>query len=200
VHYDWLEAGEVAQRTVARLSQQLRRYLDDRVFLENRRIMALIRDVEQHALAARQAPPNGAFIELDESGPSIELPLQRPLFVPPSKPRIAAAELVAGTSDVSPDALYDQVHVDRAALAAHVRRALQTRSQVSLAELVETRPLELGLAELVAYLALASDDADAVIDDTQKQHVRWTDHDGVDRDATVPLVIFTRKSFPRSAP
>jgi hypothetical protein len=37
VHYDWLEAGEVAQRTVARLSEQLRRYLDDRAFLENRR-------------------------------------------------------------------------------------------------------------------------------------------------------------------
>src|SRR5699024_4423731 len=29
VHYDWLEAGEVTLRTVARLSEQLRRYLDD---------------------------------------------------------------------------------------------------------------------------------------------------------------------------
>jgi hypothetical protein len=37
IHYDWLEAGEVAQRTVARLSEQLRRLLDDRVMLENRR-------------------------------------------------------------------------------------------------------------------------------------------------------------------
>ena len=39
IHYDWLEAGEVAQRTVARLSEQLRRYLDDQAWLENRRIM-----------------------------------------------------------------------------------------------------------------------------------------------------------------
>src|SRR5207302_75166 len=29
IHFDWLEAGEYTQRTVARLSQQLRRYLDD---------------------------------------------------------------------------------------------------------------------------------------------------------------------------
>lgn len=29
VHYDWLEAGEHTQRTVAQLSQQLRRFLDD---------------------------------------------------------------------------------------------------------------------------------------------------------------------------
>ncbi|RPE63038.1 uncharacterized protein DUF3375 [Tibeticola sediminis] len=36
VHHDWLEAGEHTQRTVAQLSQQLRRFLDDRAFLENR--------------------------------------------------------------------------------------------------------------------------------------------------------------------
>ncbi len=45
IHYDWLEAGEVTQRTVAKLSEQLRRYLDDRAFLENRRIMETIREI-----------------------------------------------------------------------------------------------------------------------------------------------------------
>src|SRR5690606_10532322 len=32
VHYDWLEAGEHTQRTVAQLSQQLRRFLDDQAW------------------------------------------------------------------------------------------------------------------------------------------------------------------------
>jgi hypothetical protein len=54
VHYDWLEAGEVAQRTIARLSEQLRRFLDDQSFVENRRILQIIRQIEQHALAVRQ--------------------------------------------------------------------------------------------------------------------------------------------------
>jgi hypothetical protein len=53
IHYDWLQAGEVAQRTVARLSEQLRRYLDDQAWLENRRIMQLIRNMEKCALAVR---------------------------------------------------------------------------------------------------------------------------------------------------
>ena len=57
IHYDWMEAGEVAQRTVGRLSEQLRRYLDDRTWLENRRIMQLIRELEQQALAVREEPP-----------------------------------------------------------------------------------------------------------------------------------------------
>jgi len=60
VHYDWLEAGEMAQRTVARLSEQLRRYLDDQAWLENRRIMHLLRDIETRALpyASSRRTPN----------------------------------------------------------------------------------------------------------------------------------------------
>ncbi len=46
VHYDWLEAGEQTQRTVAQLSQQLRRFLDDQAWLENRRIMDILHGIE----------------------------------------------------------------------------------------------------------------------------------------------------------
>lgn len=192
VHYDWLEAGEIAQRTVARLSEQLRRYLDDRAFMENRRIMGIIRQLEQHALGVRDAQPEGNFSSLDEAAPVLDLPLERPLFSPPHKPRIRDRELATGVSDADADALYEQVYVDRELLRSHVRRALQGRAQVSLAELVEQHPLALGLAELVTYLALASDDPDAVIDGAQTQHVRWVDAQGTTREAAMPLVIFTR--------
>ncbi len=58
VHYDWLEAGEHTQRTVAQLSQQLRRFLDDQAWLENRRIMDILHGIEsQGAGTARCAPP-----------------------------------------------------------------------------------------------------------------------------------------------
>jgi len=59
VHYDWLEAGEHTQRTVAQLSQQLRRFLDDQAWLENRRIMDILHGIEAKALALRDAPPAG---------------------------------------------------------------------------------------------------------------------------------------------
>ena len=36
IHYDWLAAGERTQSTVRLLSEQLRRFLDDSVWLENR--------------------------------------------------------------------------------------------------------------------------------------------------------------------
>jgi hypothetical protein len=191
IHYDWLEAGEVAQRTVARLSEQLRRYLDDQAWLENRRIMQLIRNLEQSALAVRDRPPADSFMELEEPAPSVDLAMERPLYSPPFKARFAPAPVVDGDQDLAADALFDQIYVDKSRLMAHIRKALQTRPQVSLADLVKSFPLEQGLAELVAYLSLATEDNAAVIDDRNKQELSWVDSEGRRRRATLPLVIFS---------
>jgi hypothetical protein len=73
----------------------------------------------------------------------------------------------------------------------NVRRALQTRKQVSLATLTNASPIEQGLAELAAYLKLATQDAAAVIDDERSETVHWLDAGGRQRQATLPLVVFT---------
>ena len=193
VHYDWLAAGEVAQRTVARLSAQLRRYLDDQVWLENRRIMQVIREVEQHALALREGAPDGPFTTIDEACPEVVLPMDRPLFRPPLRPRISDELLREGDVAVAADALFEQVYVDKTRLEALIRRALQTRSQISLAELLELHPLEQGLAELVTYLSLAADSDTAVIDDSRSHVVTFIDAAARRREATFPVVIFSRE-------
>lgn len=196
VHYDWLEAGEVTLRTVARLSAQLRRYLDDQAWLENRRIMQLIHDLEQHALAVREAPIRGEAsvpgMTLDDMAPALNLPMERPLYRPPVKPHIEPGALDSGDADLDAAVLFDQFHVDRAELESRLRRALQTRDQISLAALLEQSPLERGLAELVTWLALAADDPRALIDDQRDCVLDWQDASGVVRRATVPEVLFSR--------
>lgn len=192
VHYDWLEAGEHAQRTVALLSQQLRRFLDDQAYLENRRIMDLLRGIESSALAVRSVPPPGEFMAVDETAPSIELTMERPLYTPPHKVSLTSALLAAGDDDLDASALYSQFIVDKAALAQHVRQSLQQRSQITLAELLALRPLEQGLAELVAYLSLAGEDRGAMVDDTVEDRVHWRSRDGRDRSARLPRVIFSK--------
>ena len=47
VHHDWSEAAERTQQTVRQISEQLRRFLDDRVWLENRRVLELVRAVDE---------------------------------------------------------------------------------------------------------------------------------------------------------
>ncbi|MFZ3017176.1 MAG: DUF3375 domain-containing protein [Gallionella sp.] len=193
VHYDWLEAGEHTQRTVSLLSQQLRRFLDDQVWLENRRIMEIIHHIEAHALALREdMPKDTAFMEIDDVAPGIELPMERPLFSVLVKPVLTDRISVGDDADVAADALFGHVVVDKAQLAAQVRQSLQTRQQVTLEELLSEFPLEHGLAELVTYLALASEDSKALFDDDNCDVVRWVDGGGVSRSASLPRVIFSR--------
>ncbi len=196
VHYDWLEAGEHTQRTVAQLSQQLRRFLDDQAWLENRRIMDILRGIESKALALRRSPLAGEAMSIAEATASLELPMERPLHAPPLKPRIADLELHSGDDDLDPASLYGQIVIDKARLERHIRHALQNRTQITLRELVAGQPLQHGLAELVTYLQMGSELHKTVVDEDTIDLIAWdaVAHDGVisRRQARLPRMIFVR--------
>ncbi|MBI4695880.1 MAG: DUF3375 domain-containing protein [Gammaproteobacteria bacterium] len=204
VHYDWLEAGEHAQRTVAQLSQQLRRFLDDRAFLENRRILELLRGIESKALGLRSAPPTNGVMTIAEMGAEVDLPFERPLFTPSFKPRFAELVFDVDEENVDTARLFGQIVVDKARLREAVRRALRRAAQATLREVLRDEPLQQGLAELVAYLELAhcepgsgtAYELRAVVDEAIEEPIRWQarDADGglVERVARLPRVIFTR--------
>ena len=196
VHYDWLEAGEHTQRTVAQLSQQLRRFLDDQAWLENRRIMDILRGIEAKALALRESPPAGEVMTIADTAADIELPMERPLHTPALKPLIADVALESGDADVDASVLYSQVVINTAELARHIRHALQDRSHITLCELCELQPLQHGLAELVAYLQLADDTFKAVVDEKTTDVIVWrgVGANGFEwaKQARLPRVIFVR--------
>jgi len=196
IHHDWLEAGEYTQRTVAQLSQQLRRFLDDQAWLENRRIMDLLHEIEAKTLPLREelfSTQTAQFIDIDESSASIELPMERPLFSPPVKPVIANIKLESGDEDVDSRALYSQTVVDKPALEQHLRQSLQNQSQISLLELCRTRPLQQGLAELVAYLEIGEGERfDMLVDESVEDCISWTGSDAVPRKARLPRIIYLR--------
>ena len=192
VHYDWLEAGEHTQRTVARLSEQLRRFLDDQAWLENRRIMDILRNIESRALGLRQQQPPGNFMPLSDTSVTVDLALERPLYHAPFKPVISDLVMDEGDADVDAGILYAQIVVDRAELTDHIRQALKGQRQVSLAEVVSRYPLRHGLAELVTYLQLAADWPDTVVDDEVEDQISWEAEDGVVRRASLPRIILLR--------
>lgn len=65
-----------------------------------------------------------------------------------------------------------------------------------LSELIDTQPLQQGLAELVTYLQLGSDSFKAVVDENTEDLITWSTatHDGaiVSKQARLPRVIFVR--------
>lgn len=194
VHHDWLQAAGAAQATVRRLSEQLRRFLDDQVWFENRRVIDLLRDIEARALALRDEGAAGLVMELDAVAPELRLPMERPLHTLARKPRIDSDPVRPATGDdeTDPSALFEQVYVDPDLLRGNVRAALRRHPRIRLADLVKEEPLAHGLAELVTYLSLRDDTFETSYDETTRDRVSWTDPAGRARTATLPRITFTR--------
>jgi Protein of unknown function (DUF3375) len=199
IHYDWLDAGERTQAMVRQLSEQLRRFLDDQVWFENRRVIDILRSIESKALALRDERNVNLTTEISAASPALVLPMERPLYSPVKKALIDSASVEPGQDGFDSSTLFEQVYVDPARLSLGVRRSLQHRAQVGLAELLREQPLEQGLAELVTYLSLTDDTFRVVFDDTVREHVNWLDQDERMRTATLPGVTFARGARGRKA-
>ncbi|MGO4245679.1 DUF3375 domain-containing protein [Paenarthrobacter sp. RAF54_2] len=192
LHQDWLPAVEQTQSTVRQLSQQMRRLLDDKVFLENKRIMQLIRSVEASALDTRDRPPSNVFMEIDAPSVDVALPFERPLYEPGSRVMVMDEVVTADDQDLDASALFSQFHVDRERLKSNIDDVLEHADQATLADITEAHPLTQGLAELVLYYQLAVESDWATIDAETTQNLQWQLPDGTLKEATIDQIIFVR--------
>ena len=194
IHYDWLDAAERTQVTVRQLSEQLRRFLDDQVWFENRRVIDILRDIEARALELRDRKDVPVAMQVDAPAPAVTLPMERPLYAPVRKARIDSGNVQPADEETDPAALFEQVYVDPEPLRATVRQALRKHPQVGLAELVAGHPIRQGVAELVTYLSLKDATFGLVFDDRNQEQVRWQEADGRERQVTMPRVTFVRST------
>jgi hypothetical protein len=191
--YHLSEAGEKVQRTAAQLVEQLRRFLDSQMWLDNKRIAEQIRAIEKKALALKNNPPTVPdFAQLQEPKIALSLPFARSLFSPPRKIQMNDAAPILGISDFSAEALFNQHYVDETLLRRQITHMLGKNGQASLSEIVTKYPVMRGMAEIVAYLNLANRDEKSIFDESQRQQIPWRDAAGQLHHADVPLVIFTR--------
>ncbi|WP_332760140.1 DUF3375 domain-containing protein [Pseudarthrobacter sp.] len=192
LHQDWLPAVEQTQATVRQLSQQMRRLLDDKVFLENKRIMQLVRSIESGALGTREVPPSGVFTEIAAQSVEVALPFERPLYEPSRRIMVDDVVVAANDANVDAGALFSQFHVDTERLKSNIDDVLAGAEQATLGEVAAAHPLSQGLAELVAYYQLATESDWASINPDESQQLSWQLPDGSIREATVEQIIFVR--------
>ena len=192
IKFSLMAAGEKVYKTNTMLVEQLRKFLDEQGYLENRRIMELVRGIEKKAVAIKDSPPaERDFAMLDDIRPDLELVMARGLFVPARNAVIGDSRVTLGEADVAVDALYRQNFVNEAELRGNIRKALQTRPQISLSRLVELYPIRKGLAELVTYLELAHKEGALVADDVEET-LTFGNETGEVRRVALPRVIFVR--------
>lgn len=191
IHFDWIDASERTQATVRLLSEQLRRFLDDQVWLESRRVFDLLRSIESKALRVRDVPAPEVTMELDDTKVALVLPTERPLYHRVSPTRLAGGPVEEGDDDFDSSALLDQIHVDQQELAQRVLESLGPRDQIALEEVVARDPLLHGLAELIGYLSLREPGLEVVFDPDGRVQIAWST-ESLDRVADLPRVTFAR--------
>ncbi|CAG0902645.1 unnamed protein product, partial [Cyprideis torosa] len=210
IGYALLDAGQKVYQTNAQLVEQLRKYLADQAWLENKRILTIIRGIEQSALDLKQRPQlklPADFYHIDQPKVALNLLMEQRLFSPARKTILDSSTPPEAQETVDVSALYRQHWVDEAALQDNIRRLLQTRPQISLREVLEQYPLQQGLAELVTYLNIASRSKRAIINEditeTLPLNVRQQEladlavpnHELLqirDRQVQMPQIIFSR--------
>jgi flagellar motility protein MotE (MotC chaperone) len=172
VHHDWSDAAERTQRTVRQISEQLRRFLEDQVWLENRRVLTLIRQIEAAALASRDNPA-AIGLEVDEPGVGIALPFERPLYDARPAARVDSLLDPEVDADVDMSALFSQPFVDQARLLDNIHSAVPAGSSALLSDIVGVYPVEQGAAEVVGYLALADEDLQVSVDEQDETFIDY---------------------------
>lgn len=193
IHHDWAEGAERTQQTVRSLSEQLRTFLEDRVWLENRRVLELIRRIEKSALTLRDSPTKDApGLTIDEPGIPLALPMARPLHNQKAKITVDSLIEPAVAEDIDLDMLLTQRFVDTARLAKNIRDCIPPRSSVALPEIFALYPLEEGLAELLGYLTLREDDIEIAINREGHMQVDY-EYQGEQQRVRLPHVMVIRR-------
>lgn len=195
IHHDWADAAERTQQTVRQISEQLRRFLDDQIWVENRRVLELVRSIETAALSIRQnagvLEPNMG-LEVDDQGIGIDMIMERPLFRLQPEADVDSAVEVAHAQDISTAALVSQTFVDQGKLAQQLRAVVPPGASVLLEDVIQMYPVQQGAAEILGYLSLKDEDIDVVIEDEGDTVIEYQEA-GEPRRARLSRVVVKRR-------
>jgi hypothetical protein len=164
--YHLIEAGNRVNTTKHNLNEQLRKFLDDRIYLENKMIVEIINDIKTTAIQVRNNPPsNKDFITVD-GNPQINMIMERPLWDVAFSPELVKKLIEEGSSElVDTKNLYTQFDIDRQELLERLDQLLQNNSQITLQSVIERYPIERGLAEILVYVDIALKNKNAFVNE-----------------------------------
>jgi Protein of unknown function (DUF3375) len=188
----------------SRLAEQLRRMLDERNMAESRRVRELVGDIEQIAVRLTNNPPDDdPLVEL-EGAPDVSLVMEKGLWEPQETLSFSARPVTAGAAALNAGSaldlqhLYAQFYVDESLLRRRIETMLAARPAATLAEVVELYPVEKGLSEVIAYVAIAAREERHRIDHRNSEEIELVlaspDGNQMTR-LTIPQVTFRRRSY-----
>jgi hypothetical protein len=186
-----LDRGGEVHEVLQHFARGLKRFVQSREYVEQRRLSRLLKLAQRRALGIRDrvSPIEGIGRQLHLTSAIVRSQDQLQLH-DPSLDEVEGGIPLAEEAEISLETVGELVahsEIDFRRLRTHIRALLAERVQVSVAELLEAFPAEQGLGSVVGYLAIG---ARCGIVSEQRDRVSWQGLDGVERSAWVPRIYF----------
>jgi len=190
--YELLQSGKKISSVSSKLIEQLRRFIDERMWLDNKRILELCKSIEKSALELKGSTPKQSdFFSIKGSKASIKSPFFHKLYEV-KEDRKLQSELVQKDTDFDLESFYHQFFVDEELLKKNIKRILLHKPQCSLDDIVKEYGINKGIAELIGYLSIAKNSSSARIEENEKINLHIKDCDGMQKRVVMPQIIFVR--------
>jgi len=158
LEFNLLDAAQRVASSNRLFTEQIRRLLHEKNVEEAKYVHDLIREVK--SLALENGPINeNNFVEFEDRV-QLGFPLERPLWSPNDSVRFEAESLEVNEGSLLDslvlEKLASQFNVDKEELIRRIDLMLDKRGMISLKQILLEFPPEKGLAEIIAYLSLAT--------------------------------------------
>lgn len=151
-----IDAGDKTKKTTNSLLEQLRKYLEHKSFFENKRIHENITEMLKILTQNEQTDFSKlSLLELDEII-KIDLIVDRPLYNPPQKVKFVNKNFEEGKATSNNNLLFEQFEINMAELKDRIKTALKNKTQISFTDFLKEFEIQKGVAEVVAYIEIAS--------------------------------------------
>ena len=190
--YELLQSGKKVSQVSSKLIEQLRRYIDDRAWMENRRILELCKSIEKTALNIKEnAPKKRAFFSINGVKANIKAPFENSLYKIKEQ-KALLCELEEREIEVNLDTFYQQFFIDEAILQQNIKKVLLYKEQCTLEDINKQIGITKGVAEIVGYLSIAKNSSDARVDENIRVRLNIRDFDGETKIVSMPLILFVK--------
>jgi hypothetical protein len=190
--YDLLNNATKITKVSSKLVEQLRRFLDDRVWIENKKIFDFCKSIEKSAIDIKSNPPSvKKVMTLPNTKVNINSAFEKSLYKI-KKEKNFSNELKEEIVDINIDDFYNIFFVDEEILKSNINYFLQTQPQISLEHIIKKFPITKGIAELISYISIAKNSQNTMIDSTCHIKLNIEDSEKNIKVVSVPNIIFTK--------
>lgn len=192
IKYTLLKGGEKIYKVSAKLIEQLRRFVDDRVWIENKRVLELCREIDKLAIEIKdKAPIKKDFFHIKGDRVKIDSIFEKSLYTK-KKTQEFTREDTKQEIEIDMDSFYNLFFVDEEKLKRNISQMLFNKPQCTLVELTCEFKVTKGVSELVSYISIAKNSDDAIVNEKVKTQIEVIDFDGNKKVVTLPKIIFTK--------